>query len=208
MLITFIEELPKHKNKIFIDYKFAFVLYKGEMQLYEIEVNKELDERKYDEIVNEVLYKRAKNRALYLIGAKDYTESMLRQKLTLNFYPETVIHRVVEFLKEYQYIDDECYTKQYIKFHGEKESVKAIKYKLTMKGIASDVIERNIEELKINSDDAIMKLVQRKYVTMQSFGKEKENKIISSLMRKGFRYNEVKRCIECVKVNIINEIIL
>lgn len=206
MLITFVEEITKQKYKIFLDYKFAFVLYKGEMQLYGIELEEELSDFNYKHIMNVVLYKRAKNRALYLISAKNYTEAMIRQKLKQNLYPETTIDRVLAFLKEYKYINDSVYTKDYIKTYANKKSITFIKQKLALQGIDSDVIKSNIDEMEIDEKNAITSFILKKCNNLGNIDKENEIKIMNALCRKGFHYNDIKHCMECVKMNIIDEI--
>ena len=44
MLVTQVTEVTKSRSKVYIDQEFAFVLYKGELRLYEIEEGKELKE--------------------------------------------------------------------------------------------------------------------------------------------------------------------
>ena len=45
MKITGIEEVSKSRSKIDIDNEFAFVLYKGELRLYQIVLGEEISEK-------------------------------------------------------------------------------------------------------------------------------------------------------------------
>ena len=74
MEITAVEPLDKRRSKIFLEEKIAFVLYRGELRTYQIEEGGELSEENYKQIVEEVLIKRAKERALYLLKDRDRTE--------------------------------------------------------------------------------------------------------------------------------------
>ena len=91
MIVTDITELTKAKTRVYLDGEFAFVLYKGELRLYNIKKEQELSEETYTEIVCEVLPKRAKKRCLLLLQKKDYTEEELRRKLRDNEYPSEII---------------------------------------------------------------------------------------------------------------------
>ena len=91
MKITGIEEVSKSRSKIDIDNEFAFVLYKGELRLYQIVLGEEISEKAYREIMKEVLPKRAKLRAMNLLTKRDYTTARLREKLVQGGYPASVV---------------------------------------------------------------------------------------------------------------------
>ena len=65
--ITNIEELDKKRSKVYIDYEFAFVLYKGEIRQYKLEIGQALEEQVYFDIKKKLLPKRAKKRCLNLL---------------------------------------------------------------------------------------------------------------------------------------------
>ena len=67
MLVTQVTELSKSRSKVYIDQEFAFVLYKGELRLYHIKESEELRPEDYRTIMQEVLPKRAKLRAMNLL---------------------------------------------------------------------------------------------------------------------------------------------
>ncbi|MGN1146672.1 MAG: regulatory protein RecX, partial [Acetatifactor sp.] len=64
MIVTQIVEMSKTRSKIYIDQEFAFVLYKGELRLYHICEGQEIAWEDYRTIMEEVLPKRAKLRAM------------------------------------------------------------------------------------------------------------------------------------------------
>lgn len=82
MLVTQVTELSKSRSKVYIDQEFAFVLYKGELRLYHIKESEELRPEDYRTIMQEVLPKRAKLRAMNLLQGREYTTSQLRTKIT------------------------------------------------------------------------------------------------------------------------------
>ena len=87
MVVTQIIELSKSRSKIYIDQEFAFVLYKGELRLYHVREGQEITEKDYRSIMEEVLPKRAKLRAMNLLQAREYTTDQLRRKLEQGLYP-------------------------------------------------------------------------------------------------------------------------
>ena len=118
MIITDIIAIDKKRVKVYLDNEFAFVLYKGELHLYNIEEGLEILETDVDKITKEVLIKRAKLRAINLLSKKDYTKKALRQKLLDGYYNEQQIDETVQYLKSYGYIDDYQYAMDYIEYHS------------------------------------------------------------------------------------------
>ena len=147
MIVTDIIFLDKKRDKVYIDDEFAFVLYKGELHLYSIEVGQELTPDKYHKITQEVLVKRAKLRAINLLTKKDYTEKGLRKKLAEGYYDEKQINSAIDYLKSYGYLDDIRYVKNYFSVYISSQPKNKIIRKLLEKGIDKELIESLIEEI-------------------------------------------------------------
>ena len=73
MMVTKIEQLTKTKFKVYLDGKFAFVLYKGELSRFGIREGVEIPEETVGKIRVEVILKRAKLRAMHLLADMDRT---------------------------------------------------------------------------------------------------------------------------------------
>ena len=101
MVVTKIEAVAKNKYKVYLDERFAFVLYKGELSRYRVTVNEELSVEMYEKIRREVILKRGKLRALHLLNVMGRTEEQLRQKLRHGSYPEDIIDTLKENYKVY-----------------------------------------------------------------------------------------------------------
>ena len=90
MIVTDIKPVTKQKFQIEIDGQPAFVLYKGELFRYHLEQDREIEECIYTEIVDEILTKRAKLRAMHLLQKMDRTKWELERKLQESGYPQVV----------------------------------------------------------------------------------------------------------------------
>ena len=75
-IVTDIKELTAKKVLVYIDYKEAFAVYKGELRKFNISVQGIIDDSTYDELIK-VLSKRAVIRAMSLLKNKDYTRAEL-----------------------------------------------------------------------------------------------------------------------------------
>ena len=134
MLVTQVTELSKSRSKVYIDQEFAFVLYKGELRLYHIKEGQQLSEEDYRTIMQEVLPKRAKLRAMNLLQGREYTTAQLRTKLQQGFYPAEIIEQAIAYVAGFHYIDDLRYAVDYITYHEDSRSKRRIEQDLQGKG--------------------------------------------------------------------------
>lgn len=201
MTVTAIMELSATRSKIYIDDEFAFVLYKGELRLYDIKQGEDIQERNYNTIIDEVLPKRAKLRAMNLLTKKDYTVSKLRKKLEEGLYPKHIIDEALEYVEAYHYVDDLRFAEGYITYHEGDRSKKRLEIDLLNKGIDKAVIEKAflIWEEKGGEDheeDMILKFLMKKKYNKETMEYKEQQKIIATLVRKGFEFGKVMRVIE------------
>lgn len=191
MIITEIKELDKKKKKIYIDGECAFALYNGEIRKYNLKENKELLLEEYEEIISEILNKRAKKRVLYLLNDSQKTEYQLREKLRLGFYPESVIDVALDYVKSFNYVNDLEYAKQYIECKKKKLSKKQIEYKLKQRGISEKILKFLFEEIQIDESEIICNYLKKKNIDFESITFKEKQKIYAYFMRKGFSYEEI-----------------
>lgn len=191
MIITEIKELDKKKKKIYINEKCAFALYNGEIRKYGLKENKELSLEEYEEILHEILDKRAKRRVLYLLSDSAKTEYQLKQKLRNGFYPDSSINVAIEYAKSFNYINDFEYAKQYVECKKSKSSRRQIEYKLKERGISEQLIEQVFAEFEINETEIIKKYINKKNIDIALITPKEKKKICAHLMRKGFSYEEI-----------------
>ena len=189
-VVTGLVELDKKRYQVYLDEEFAFVLYKGEIRKYKIVVGMPLAQAVYQELVQEVLPKRAKLRAMNLLTKRPYTEKKLRQKLAEGKYPEDIIDMALSYVKSYGYIDDEAYARDYISYHMASESPLRIRQKLMEKGIDGDIINACLEEqdeeaMREMQIRQIQQLAQKRNRGKNPADPQESSKVIQYLLRKG-----------------------
>ena len=197
MIVTELIPISKGRYKVYIDQEFAFVLYKGELHVYELEVGAEVDGTCYEEIVSTVLPKRAKLRAMNLLQKRTYTTKQLRDKLKEGFYPEEIIEEAIAYVSSYHYLDDHRYALDYITYHAEMKSEKKLQYDLLNKGVPADIIAAAFDEWRElggdqNEIEMIRKQLEKKKYSPDCDIKEKQ-KVYSYLLRKGFSLENVNK---------------
>lgn len=195
MIVKYIESIDKKRVKVTMEDGCVFPLYKGDIRKHSIEEDMDVPEDKYNYILKDIVEKRGKDRALYLLKSSDKTEKQLRDKLTGGYYPPVIINNIIDFLKNYNYIDDYSYAKNYIDIYIKNNSIFLIKNKLMIKGIDKEVLDLAIDEYleksEYNPHDLIRKLLEQKHYKFQDADFKEKNKIISFLLRKGFKYDEI-----------------
>lgn len=199
MLITAVEQYTKGKFKIYLDGQFAFVLYKGELRRFDIDVGNELQEEDYLEIMNEIILKRAKRRTLYLLKDMSRTEQQIRNKLNEGCYPKDIIEKAIDYAKSFNYINDELYARNYVEYKSVSKSRRAIVSELSQKGVSKEIIERIYAKAEPNEEEAIIKAIEKRRIDLNSADKTQMNKLYMFLNRKGFRYDDIERAVRKMK---------
>ena len=198
MTITDIVEFDKKRCKVFIDGEFAFLLYKGELRDFGIKTQENISDATYKEIIEGVLCKRCKLRAMNLLQKKDYTEKQLRDKLAEGLYPCELIDDAISYVKMYKYLDDERYVRDYIAYHISTRSKNRIVQDLVKKGIGKDMLMKVMEELydeesgDVELDQVKALLIKKHYDPDTTDFKEKQ-KIMAFLLRRGFQMSTIRK---------------
>ena len=193
MTVTAIVPVDKRKCKVFLGEDFAFVLYKSEAARFHIEEENDLSEQTYEKIKEEILLKRARDRALYLLQSQGRTKAEMIQKLQKDGYPDDVIREVMSFLEEYHFVDDSSYTENYIHVYKSRKSPRQIVFELQQKGVDKDTISRMLEEAPINEDDTVRVLLKKKTGGQIPADWKERQKLAAFFGRKGFSFDVIQR---------------
>lgn len=200
MIVTQMIGISRARYKVYVDGQFAFILYKGELREFGIEEEKEISESCYQQIMTQVLPKRAKKRALNLLESRDYTSGQLREKLRQGDYPQACIDEAIDYVESYGYVDDLRYAKDFITYHLEHKSRTRIGQDLMRKGIGRDIIEAAFEELEqsgTGQDETamIVKLLEKKKYDVRTASKQDKQRMYGFLYRKGFHTDAISRAL-------------
>lgn len=197
MLVTKLEAVTKDKYKVFLDEQFAFVLYKGELSKFQVKEGKELSEESWN-LIQQTLIKRAKLRAMHLLNVMARTEEQLRQKLMQNGYPKEAVEAAISYVKSFGYINDEVYVRNFIECRCGKKSRREIEALLVQKGLNGPMADRILEEVYEEQSDlsAIEEIVRKKRWNLEDADDKEKQKMYAYLMRKGFRYNDIRQVLQ------------
>ena len=196
MTVTKLTEISKSRVQITIDNEFAFVLYKGELRIYHLKEGEEIGEEAYREIMQQLLPKRAKLRAMNLLKSRAYTRKQLYDKLQSSGYPREVIEEALSYVSSFGYINDRQYACDFIEYNKERKSRTSICNTLMQKGIHKSVIEDAWEEMTAGDSnlerDQIITWVRKKNFNPNSATYEEKQKFCAFLYRKGFQIDTIR----------------
>lgn len=200
MLVTDLVEFTKSRYRVFIDYEFAFVLYKGEIRKFKIKKDEEIADDIYNMIVSKLLPERAQKRACALLADRCYTEKKLSDKLSQGGYPQSVVDITISYCKEHRYVDDSLYSLRYIEQQYIDRSRIRITTDLLNKGIKKDIIEAAFSQAEDegyvqNELKMAFELLKRKKYDPGRSDWNERSRLSGFLYRKGFSQDTVRRAL-------------
>ena len=202
-IITKIEVGKRNKERvnIYIDEEYAFSISAELIYKENIKVKDKIDVDSLKKLADEDNYIKCKNTALKTIERTYKSEKELAQKLALKGYDDHIINRTINFMKEYNLLDNN-YATMYVKDKSRNIGKKKIKYSLLQKGIDEEIIESELE--KINNDEVkaiVYEMALKKYKVFSK--RENDNykltqKLYRFLMGKGYDYDLIKDVVKSI----------
>ncbi|MBP5608848.1 MAG: regulatory protein RecX [Lachnospiraceae bacterium] len=193
------ELVPAGKGKlgVVLDGKTAFVLYKTELRRLGIAEGTVLSEEELKAILKDILYPRAVNRLLYLLGSRDMTRSELYDKLKDGKYPPEVCDMAIKKMEEYGYVNDSSYARRYVECYIERKSVGRIRAELYKKGISRELADEAIADC--DSTDRrqdrerllIKELLEKRHYDPAVKDEREKQKHFAYLFRRGFKSEDI-----------------
>lgn len=186
------EALGKGRYRVTFDNGVSCVLYRSEAAQLSVEVQCSLTDENYDYLINEIVGKRAKKRAMHILEQMDRTEHQLREKLAKGEYPQECIDSAVEYVKKYRYLDDERFASSYVRYHQEKLSRQQLSVKLSQKGVSKDIIAEALEmEYEADDGEKIRNLLSKRHFDPDNTDRQENNKIYQYILRRGFKSSDI-----------------
>ncbi len=194
VLVNNYEPVGKGKYRTVFDNGVSCVLYRSEAVRLSIKAGYPISDEDYDYLIEEIIGKRAKKRAMHILEQMDRTEQQLREKLAKGEYPQECIDAAIEYVKKYRYLDDERFASDYIRYHQEKLSRQQLSVKLFQKGISREIVA-NALELEYEADDSIKirSLLEKKHFDPENTDRQESNKIYQYILRRGFKSSDILR---------------
>ena len=106
--------------------------------------------------------------------------------------PSPISAAAVEYVKQYHYIDDLRYAKQYIRYHQQKKSSQRLKMDLMKKGVGREQIEQALAEEFVSDERAqIAELLEKRHYDAAQADRREQQRMYQFLMRRGFKSSDI-----------------
>ena len=164
---------------------------------YDLYEGGEMDSELLEKLQRADNMRKAKKRALYLLGSRMYCYGELYKKL-LPTYGEEASRAAADAMQEYGYIDDEDYARKLAErlIRGKRYGMGKTRWEMQRRGLDRNLIEDVLTEYSEDDiDEEIMHLLQTKY-SEKLDDPDDRRRTMAALARRGYGWGEVKRCME------------
>ncbi len=203
MIITDIKKQVKDTERysVYIDNKFVFGLSGIDVLYYRLKTGSEISQEKYTEILENVIYEKAKNTAVKFLGYRARSKKELKDKLIAD-YSEDITNRVISMLEKYGYVNDEEYAKAYVKdcLNLKGWGQKRIALELTKRGIDKNIIVKALPEENTEQLELIEKLLLKRLKGNTNIDFKEKKKHFDYLARRGFVPSDILEVFDKVLV--------
>ena len=209
MKITNLSTQQRDPNRInvFVDDKYRFSLDVSQVVSLGVKIGREYDEQELAELEQESQFGKLYGRALeYCLmrphSAREVRDYLWRKTRATRYrskktgelkerpgVSQALVDRVYERLVEKAYIDDEKFTRYWVENRNQTKgmSQRKLEAELRAKGVANDIIERNLRDSLRNDTDELQKIIAKKRRRYPD-----EQKFMQYLARQGFSFDDIK----------------
>ena len=201
--ITDIKKTKRGYNAIFSQNGFEVSVDDVIVEQYNIEIGSCLSRREFVCIKQQSANQKREDKCFTLLSYRMHSEKELRDKL-LKYFDSYTADCAVERMRELGYLDDEkfAFSKRDYLINVKKHSLKDTAMRLSALGVDKNTIDNVILNFYNGSEsDVIKELIYKKYMSRLS----RPEKVIASLVRKGFPLGEVKKAVYGILENIQEE---
>ena len=208
-------EPSAHKRpryKIEVDGAYWYILAEDLVARFRLRKGMEVDEAFLQKLRDAADYRKARERAFYLLEEREHTKDELARKLARHAGWETA-RKVVDEMEALGLIREEAYAGRYARYLSESRRFgrRRIVQEMIKKGFAREDIDGALEEIE-SDEDALTALAVKKYgralrveleageeAEMSGFNRggftKAENRAIQGLMRLGHGFSEARAAV-------------
>lgn len=173
---------------------------------YGIWKGQEIDDEKLELLSHESSFLKAKDSAFRFLGMRLHSTSELKLKLQKKKHPQEIIEKVLSYLSEKNYLDDEEFTRQFVVERIKRKKVGSAKLsaELMKRGINRDLIRDNL--LDIDQEKYLgnaITIAQKKLLQIRKKETEERKisaKLYSFLAGKGYESDLIRKVVEKLKL--------
>ena len=179
---------------VFIEEKFSFALSADLAFKHGLRPKLEIDAAFLEQLLREDGETKALTTALNFIGYRPRAEAEIRVRLQRDEWSETVIAAVIQKLRENKMLDDAQFASDWVESRSRSKprGARLLQQELRFKGVDKEEIEAALPDANEEIENAMAALskIERKLEKWE--GRERTQKAIEMMARRGFSYGTVK----------------
>ena len=194
MTITKIKRIgTTNRFHVYVDESYSGIFLDETLAFYKLKTDMEIDFDEFKAIKKENDVKVAFDMAVSYLEKYNVSQKGIKDYLKKKNFDEQTINNTVEKMKDYGFIDDEKFAKNYFESLKNSKGKRAIANKLREKGISSEIIEEILQD--VQEEDELEKaiLLAEKFVKNRQKDTKCFQKCIAHLIYKGYDYNVAQR---------------
>lgn len=194
MTITKIKRIGNTSRfHVYVDEKWSGVFLDEILALYHFKTDMEIDEEVYKEIKLQNDQKVAFDMAVSYIEKYVVSEKGLKDYLKKKGFDACIISKTAQKLKEYGFVDDEKFAKNYFESLQNTKGKRAIANKLKEKGVSAEIIESLLETVDEDSELDKATALASKFVKNRQIDTKTKQKCLAHLIYKGYDYSVAQK---------------
>lgn len=169
---------------------------------FELEKGQTITNGELSRIKDADTLRKAKKRALYLLGERMMCRGELLSKLTKT-YGEEVAEQAADYVCDLGYVNDEQYAPKLADYliKRKKLGVRRARYEMLRRGLDRELIENTLADIPDDEiDEELTALISKKYSQKVS-DYDDRRRTIAALARRGYDFGAIKRCIDAFVQN-------
>jgi regulatory protein len=195
-----ITSIQRQKNdnrraSIFLDEQFAFGVNEETIEHFRLRKGDYIEVSLHQQIADFDYGIDAKRIALRYINYRARSEKEIRERLAKEDIPDDIVARVLEFLKDHNFVNDESWSRSFVndKLSRKPVSSRQLEYGLAQKGVAKEVIAETLAELNaVESDEERARKAAEKQwpkiLRREDDPRKQKQKLYTFLASRGFSF--------------------
>lgn len=199
MKITYLSEYKGDTWEVRLEDGGKFFVNKSVAEEFSLCEGLQLSPSALEQIKGADVLRKAKKRGLYLLGERTMCRGELLSKLTKTYGGE-IAAEAVEYIGSLGYINDEEYAPRLAEYlvRRKRWGIRRARQEMIRRGLDRTLVENVLEDFSEEElDEELTALIEKRYYAkIGSY--DDRRRTIAALMRRGYDYSAIKRCIEAV----------
>lgn len=199
MVITKIKQIGKtNKYHVYVDEDWCGIFLDESLATHKIKTGGQFEAEEFALIKAENDQKVSFDMAVGYMERYVTTEKGTRDYLKKKGFDNGTISKAMAKLKEYGFVDDEKFAKNYFDSQSGGKGKRAIAAKLRQKGVSKEIVENLLENVDEDAEFETAKRLAEKFVKNRAQSPNLRQKCLAHLIYKGYDYSVALKVLQVI----------